>query len=56
VLDAQGVCSPPQRLTSQFKALGNNGRLFSLFYSFLCNKKCLEGNMRHLFCKSIFRL
>ena len=32
VLDAQGVGSPPQRLTrSQFKALGNNGRLFSLF-------------------------
>jgi len=31
VLDAQGVCSRPQRLTrSQFKALGNNGRLFSL--------------------------
>ena len=32
VLDAQGVGSPPQRLTtSQFKVLGNNGRLFSLF-------------------------
>jgi len=32
VLDAQGVGSPPQRLTrSQFKALGNNGRLFYLF-------------------------
>ena len=32
VLDAQGVGSPHQRLTrSQFKALGNNGRLFSLF-------------------------
>ena len=32
VLHAQGVGSPPQRLTrSQFKALGNNGRLFSLF-------------------------
>ena len=32
VLDAQGVGSPPQRLTrSQFKTLGNNGRLFSLF-------------------------
>ena len=32
VIDAQGVFSPPQRLTrSQFKALGNNGRLFSLF-------------------------
>jgi len=32
VLDTQGVGSPPQRLTrSQFKALGNNGRLFSLF-------------------------
>jgi len=32
VLDAQGVISPPQRLTrSKFKALGDNGRLFSLF-------------------------
>jgi len=32
VIDAQGVLSPPQRLTrSQFKELGNNGRLFSLF-------------------------
>ena len=31
-LDVHGVGSPPQRLTrSQFKALGNNGRLFSLF-------------------------
>jgi len=32
VLDAQGVISPPHRLTrSEFKALGNSGRLFSLF-------------------------
>ena len=32
VLDAQGVISPPHRLTrSKFKALGNSGRLFSLF-------------------------
>ena len=30
--DAHGVQSPPQRLTrSMFKALGANGRLFSLF-------------------------
>ena len=30
--EAHGVGSPPQRLTrSQFKALGNNWRLFSLF-------------------------
>ena len=37
VLDAQGVGSPPQRLTrSQFKALGNNRRLFSLFVISLC--------------------
>ena len=37
VLDAQGVSSPPQRLTrSQFKALGNNGWLFSLFVISLC--------------------
>jgi len=37
VLDAQEVCSPPQRLTrSQFKALGNNGRLFSLFVISWC--------------------
>jgi len=32
VLDAQGVINPPHRLTrSKFKALGNSGRLFSLF-------------------------
>jgi len=32
VVDAQGVISPPHRLTrSKFKALGNSGRLFSLF-------------------------
>ena len=32
VLDAQGVISPSHRLTrSKFKALGNSGRLFSLF-------------------------
>jgi len=37
VLDAQGVGSPLQRLTrSQIKALGNNGRLFSLFVISLC--------------------
>ena len=32
VINAQGVISPPHRLTrSKFKALGNSGRLFSLF-------------------------
>ena len=32
VLDAQGVISPPHRLTrSKFKVLGDSGRLFSLF-------------------------
>jgi len=35
--DAHGVNSPPQRLTrSLFKALGANGRLFSLFVISLC--------------------
>jgi len=55
VIDAQGVIIPPHRLKrSKFKALGNNGRLFSLFIV-SCNKRCLEGNIRHLFCKSISR-
>ena len=37
VEDAHGGQSPPQRLTrSMFKALGANGRLFSLFVISLC--------------------
>ena len=52
-VDVQEVIHPSQRLTrSMFKALGNNGQLFSLFVISLVDGAS-EGNIRNLLCKSI---